>query len=339
MRFSIRAAAFAAIGVGAVNLAAAQGPIREGVRRTGEAAANVTRGVVEGTANAARGVAQGTANVARGVGEVAAGTVRGTGRVVGNALGITPNTPIQARAGANLAAVDQSREARWRFARHNGEWWYYTPQNEWMYHRGNDWQRFSQDSFQPMNQGQQFNEGQQFAQDQPLDQSQQYSSGYRGVDQGQPMPDQGQAIQTQGAQQQVRYDRQGRAFICENGRPLYLDEGQFQGEGQYDQAQMSPTPATPQEHSVARQDLDQQAAPQQPAEQSTLQSNQATQSSAAPATPQPSASTSASGSADVSSAPAGSASSSQVQPGVAAPREINNNPASQTQGAAVNPEQ
>jgi hypothetical protein len=330
MRFSIRAAAFAAIGVGAVNLAAAQGPIREGVRRTGEAAANVTRGVVEGTANAARGVAEGTANVARGVGEVAAGTVRGTGRVVGNALGITPNTPIQARAGSNLSAIDESREARWRFARHNGEWWYYTPQNEWMYHRDGDWQRFSQDSFQPLNQGQ------QFAQDQPLDQGQQYSSGYRGVDQGQPMPDQGQAFQTQGAHQQVRYDRQGRAFICENGRPLYLDEGQFQGAGQYDQAQMSPTPATPEEYTAARQDLDQQAAPQQPAEQSTLQSNQATQSSAVPATPQPSASTS--GSADVSSAPAGSTSSSQVQSGVAAPREINNNPAPQTQGAAVNPE-
>jgi hypothetical protein len=331
MRFSIRAAAFAAIGLGAVNLAAAQGPIREGVRRTGEAAANVTRGVVEGTADAARGVAQGTANVARGVGEVAAGTVRGTGRIAGNALGITPNTPIQARAGANLSAVDQGREARWRFARHNGEWWYYSPQNEWMYHRDGNWDRFSQDSFQPLNQGQ------QFAQGQPIDQGQQYSSGYRGVDQGQPMPNQGQAFQDQGFQQQVRYDRQGRAFICENGRPLYLDEGQFQGEGQYDQAQMSPTPAIPQEHSVARQNLDQQVAPQQPAEQSTLQSGQSTELGAVPATPQPSASTSTS--SDVSTTPAGSESSSQVQPGTASPREINNNPTSQTQGAAVNPEQ
>ncbi len=333
MRFSIRAAAFAAIGLGAVNLAAAQGPIREGIRRTGEAAVNVTRGVVEGTAD-----------VARGLGGAAVDTVRGTGQVAGNALGITPNTPIQARAGANLSAGDQGREARWRFARHNGEWWYYSPQNEWMYHRGDNWQRFSQDSFQPMDQGQQFNEGQQFAQDQPLDQSQQYSSGYRGVDQGQPMPEQGQGqfSQDQGFHQQVRHDRQGRAFICENGRPLYLDEGQFQGEGQYDQAQMSPTPAEPQEYSAARQNLDQQAAPQQPAEQSTLQSDQSiqsTQPSAVPATPQPSATTNASGSGDVSTTPAGSESSSQVQPGVASPREINNNPTPQTQGAAVNPEQ
>jgi hypothetical protein len=336
MRFSIRAAAFAAIGMGAINLASAQGPIREGLRNTGQAAVDVTRGVVSGTADVARGVAQGTANVARGVGEVAAGTVRGTGRIAGNALGITPNTPIQARAGANLSAVDQGREARWRFARHNGEWWYYSPQNEWMYHRGNDWQRFSQDSFQPLNQGQQFNEGQQFAQDQPLDQGQQYSSGYRGVDQGQPMAEQGQA--THGFQQQVRYDRQGRAFICENGRPLYLDEGQFQGEGQFDQAQMSPTPAEPQEYSAARQNLDEQATPAQPAEQSTLQSGQATQPSAVPATPQPSASTGASGAAEVSTTPAGSATSSQVQPGAASPREINNNPAPQTRGATVNPE-
>jgi hypothetical protein len=118
MRSTIKIAALAAIGIGAADLASAQGPIREGLRRTGEAAANVTRGV-----------AQGTANVARGVGEVAVGTARATGDA------LTPNTPFQARAGANLSAADQSRDARWRFARHNNEWWYYNPQNQWMYHR------------------------------------------------------------------------------------------------------------------------------------------------------------------------------------------------------------
>lgn len=280
MRFAIQVAAFAAIGMGAVNWAAAQGPIREGVRRTGEAAVNVTRGVVSGTAD-----------VARGLGEAAVDTVRGTGRIAGDALGITPNTPLQARAGANLAAGNQGREARWRFARHNDEWWYYSPQNEWMYHRGGDWQRFSQDSFRPIDQGRQIAQGQQ------LDQGQQYSSGYRGVEQG-------QANQTQGVHQQVRYDRQGRAFICENGRPLYLEEGQFQGEIQRDQAQMTPTPATPQEHSVSRQNLDQQAAPQQPAE-----------------------------------AAQGEIQQGQSQPGVAAPSEIYNNPSPQTQGATENPGQ
>jgi hypothetical protein len=314
MRTTLTVAAVAAIGIGAANLATAQGPIREGLRRTGEAAANVTRGV-----------AQGTANVARGVGEAAVGTAR----VAGDAL--TPNTPFQARAGANLSGVDQGRDARWRFARHNNEWWYYNPQNEWMYHRGGEWQQFSDDSFQPVN------EGQQLAQADQFNQGQQHITGYRGADQGQ---------FDQGMHQQVRHDHHGRAYICENGQAVYLDQGQqhLQGQAMYDQGQL------PQEHSAARQDLDQQAAPPQPVqpqgdvqqgqlppEQSTLQPAPANTAPAAAAPTQ--GSINASGNADVSSAPVGDNTSSQTQGDVAAPREINNNPTSQTSGATDNPGQ
>jgi hypothetical protein len=302
MRSAIKIAAFAAIGVGAANLAMGQGPIREGLRRTGEA-----------TANVARGVAQGTANVARGVGQAAAGTVRATGDV------LTPATPYQARGGVG---IDNSRDARWRFARHNGEWWYYGDNNQWQYHRDGQWQQFSQDNFQPLNQNQQLVQGEQF--------QGQHMSGYRG--------DQGQFVD-QGMQQQVRHDQFGRAYICENGRPVYLDQGQGQVmQGQ----QFSPTPAIPQEHSVARQNLDQQNLNQQGSAQlPTDQSIQAAPSAAVPATPAPAASGQISGdaSAEVSTAPAGPDTSSQAQGDPAAPREINNNPTPQTQGATENPGQ
>jgi len=35
----------------------------------------------------------------------------------------------------------------WRYKYHNGEWWYYTPQNNWMYHRDNNWSAYDQGSY------------------------------------------------------------------------------------------------------------------------------------------------------------------------------------------------
>jgi hypothetical protein len=93
----------------------------------------VARGAARGTAN----VAQGTANVARGAARGTANAVRGTGQAVGNA--VTGN------------AVNNNRNAPWRFTRHNGEWWYYTPQNQWMYHRNGQWNTYSANNFQRLN--------------------------------------------------------------------------------------------------------------------------------------------------------------------------------------------
>ena len=316
MRSSIRIAAMAAVVVGAANLAMGQGPIREGLRSAGEA-----------TANVARGVAQGTANVARGVGDAAVGTVRATG----DAIGLTPATPYQARGGDGF---DTSRDARWRFSRHNGEWWYYNDNDQWMYHRDGEWQQFSQDNYQPLNQNQQFAQGQQLAQGQQF--HGQHTAGFRGVDQS----------AHHSMHQQVRHDHHGRAYICENGRPVYLDQGQFHSQGQViqDQSQFAPTPAQPQEHSALRQDLDHQNAdpsnldqqaqpPSQP-----VPSNQAIQSDAAVTAP--ATSNQISGDAGgVAEAPAGPNTSTQTQSDPAAPREINNNPTSQTQGAVEHPNQ
>jgi hypothetical protein len=317
MRTSIRIAAFAAMAVGAANLAMGQGPIREGLRDAGQA-----------TANVARGVAQGTANVARGVGDAAVGTVRATGDA------LTPATPYQARGGEG---IDTSRDARWRFSRHNNEWWYYNDNDQWMYHRDGQWQQFSQDEFQPLHQNQQLVQDQQ-SQDQQFDG--QYMGGYRGPNYGSAQP--------------VRHDRYGRAYICENGQAVYLDQGQhhMQGQAMQDQGQLAPTPAQPQQHTVARQNLDQQnlnqqAAPPQPAQPQgqiqqgqTLQSDQASiQSGAAATASAPAAGGQIGGDAetDVSTAPAGPNTSTQTQGDPASPREINNNPTSQTQGAVENP--
>jgi hypothetical protein len=151
--------------------------------------------------------------------------------------------PYQARAGANLQAGDLSRDARWRFQRHNGEWWYFSPENTWLYHRDGRWNQFSQDAFQPN----------------PAF-SGQYRSAYRGM-QGEG-PYGGQyadgSYQSQGPAQRLYRDRYGREYVCENGRRVYVSSQRFQGQeygtgyrGRQDeqfpgeQGQMTPTPAIP----------------------------------------------------------------------------------------------
>ena len=38
---------------------------------------------------------------------------------------------------------------RWRFVQHNGEWWYWMPDNYWMYYRNNNWTRFDPYAYEP----------------------------------------------------------------------------------------------------------------------------------------------------------------------------------------------
>jgi hypothetical protein len=297
-----------AAAIGAADLTLAQGPVREGLRRAGEATANVARGVADATV----GVAQ----------------------TAGSAVGLTPATPYQARGGAGF---DTGRDARWRFAQHNGEWWYYNDNNQWQYHRDGQWQTFSQDQFQPANQ--------QLAQDQQIQHGQQHSAAYRGMDQGQ---------MHHGMNQQIRHDHQGRAYICDNGHAVYLEQQQQQqgfnqqhgvARQDLDQQQMNqqavpgqPTPATPQQPADATIQSDAQSSVQGDASlQSAPSAGQPAASSAVPATPSAGGQISGDGGAEVSIAPAGPVTSSQAQGDPAAPREINNNPTSQTNGATENP--
>jgi hypothetical protein len=266
MKLFLASISCVAIGVAVANSATAQGPVRQGLRRTGEIAVEGTRAVAEGAGAVVRGTGEAAADVARGAGQAAAGVARGAGRaavgvaegaanagravVGGTARGvaagvdaITPEIPIQARAGANLQARDLDRNARWRFQQHHGDWWYYSPQNAWMYHRDGQWNQFSEDTFTP---------NPQFAGE--------YATGYRGVDAGQqagvdPYAAQGAqaGAYAQGPVYQLHVDGNGREYICDNGQRVYFDEGQGSASGQQygagyrggNEAPMTPTPAIP----------------------------------------------------------------------------------------------
>ena len=279
MKFSAFTASCLAIVVAmSVAPADAQGPVRRGLRRTGEAVVNGTGAVVQGAGRVVQGTGQAAAGVARGAanatGAVVGGAANATGAVIGGAANatravvggtargiaagvdaITPGVPFEARGGA--FAGDRGPNARWRFQQHNGEWWYYNPQNQWMYHRDGNWNNFAADSFQanPQFAGQagmtadqsaQIAGGQQF--------SGQYSSGFRGDQTGQPIDAQGaqQGGQYQGPAYPLQHDENGREFICDHGQRVYFDNGQQGGMNQQDMGAQgmgrpSPTPAVPTE--------------------------------------------------------------------------------------------
>jgi hypothetical protein len=64
-----------------------------------------------------------------------------------NEVGGNPSIPQTSAAGANAGvsgnanagvAANQSGD-RWRYRWHNGAWWYWTPENRWIYSRGSQW--------------------------------------------------------------------------------------------------------------------------------------------------------------------------------------------------------
>lgn len=202
MRRLLTTAALVGISAASVGVATAQGPVRDGLRRTGEIAVGGTQRVIQGTGQVIQGTGQAVRNVGDATLDAAGATARGVRQGVD---AVTPGVPLQARVDARLTPAEQRRDAQWRFARHNNEWWYYTPESRWMYHRNGDWNEFAEDRFEPLP-----------ATGQPTE----HSVGYRGVEQDQ------QRLEPQShhsAGQQVRTDRWGRQYICENGRPLYLD--------------------------------------------------------------------------------------------------------------------
>jgi hypothetical protein len=232
----------------------AQGPVREGLRATGQAAVQGTRGVVQGAGRVVQGAGQAAAQGVRAGAQATGQVLRGTAQGIGAGVrAITPAVPWQAGQGA--AVADRGRDARWRMQQHNGEWWYYTPENNWMYHRDGDWNQFSQDSFQA---------------------PQSHSTGYRGLDQnpaGQAGQQQAQHDAQQGPAHRVFTDRQGREYICDNGQRVYLDQGQgAQGQGDQGQGEgQQPTPAQPEDPN-AQGAADANAQPQ--GEQSALDQSQ-----------------------------------------------------------------
>lgn len=256
MKILYIAAGFAAIGLSAdATSARADGPVRQGLRATGEVAGEAARGVAQGTRAVVGGAAEGTRAVVGGAVEgtraVVGGAADATRAVVGGAADVTrgtinaltPELPLQARANAQLRVGEDARDARWRFARHNGEWWYYSPENSWMYHRNNQWNQFSQDNFAPNQAYAGGQQGQQF--------SGQYGAGYRGEQGGAAA-----GVRLNGRVYQLRHDAQGREFIIEGGRRVYFTDGQQGQQGMsHDQQGNQPTPAPmiPQDPNQANQ--------------------------------------------------------------------------------------
>jgi hypothetical protein len=255
MKLLIASMSCLAIGVAAANPVAAQGPVRQGLRRTGEIAAQGTRRVAEGAGAVVRGAGQAAVDVTRGAGQAAAGVAQGAanaGRAVvgGTARGvaagvnaITPGIPWQAGAGANLQARDLDRNARWRFQQRGGDWWYYSPQNTWMYQRDGQWNQFSQDTFVPN----------------PAFDGE-HAVGYRGMPTGQQggvesnqALSSGAAGYASGPAYRLYVDPNGREYICDQGQRVYINAGQgAEGGQQYEtgyrganEGPMTPTPAIP----------------------------------------------------------------------------------------------
>lgn len=314
-------------------------------RGTGQAAAGVARGaadvgrtVVGGTVDAGRAVVGGTAQAGRAIvgGTVDAGraVVGGTvdaGRAIvgGTARGvaagvdaITPDVPLQARAGAALQAGDMGRDARWRFAQRNGDWWYYTPQNQWMYHRDGQWNQFSQESFTP---------NPQF--------SGQYGVGYRGEAGQAGMGGQASVgANNSGRVYRLNHDAQGREFIWDNGHRVYFDnqsghQGGAAASAQLQsQAPMTPTPAIPADPNAS--------APQ--AGVSAQGQTEAAATATTPAPAQPQADTAATGTATTGATapPAPTAGAAVEAQGAAdaateAPRDTLNNATAPVSGEAL----
>jgi hypothetical protein len=50
----------------------------------------------------------------------------------------------------NFASSENPNDNRWRYRHYNGEWWYWMPGNYWMYHRGDQWNRYDASTFQPL---------------------------------------------------------------------------------------------------------------------------------------------------------------------------------------------
>jgi hypothetical protein len=47
-----------------------------------------------------------------------------------------------AAARTNARAATPENPDRWRFRYYNNQWWYYTPQNRWMFYRDNNWANY-----------------------------------------------------------------------------------------------------------------------------------------------------------------------------------------------------
>jgi len=84
-------------------------------------------------------------------------TTQGSGANVATGQG-NQNISTYGSGGFGNQATGQQQSQRVnpndpRLVRFNNEWWYWMPDNSWMYYRGNNWNRYDQSGFQPLTSG------------------------------------------------------------------------------------------------------------------------------------------------------------------------------------------
>jgi hypothetical protein len=182
------------------HLAAQSQPVRDGIRRTGEAAAEGTRAAVRGTHNAIDRSVDATRNAVDNTTEAARARIdRNQRNEIETNAGVSIDGQNDINAGTQVGGNQIQSDANLN-----------PNQNQIQVDS-----RLNNQSLEPANQ---------------------YRSGYRGVDEGS-LPPANDAVQSQRSEQVeyngrayvLRHDSQGREFICVCGRPIYIDNT---GQGQ-----------------------------------------------------------------------------------------------------------
>jgi hypothetical protein len=190
--------AMAAAVVWTSHLAAQSQPVRDGIRRTGEIAAEGTRAAVRGTRNAIDRSVDATRNAVDNTTEAARARIDRNQR---NEIETNAGISVDGRNDINAATRVGGNQIQ-------GDANLNPNQNQVQVDS-----RFDSQS---------------------LDSVDRYESGYRGVDEGSLPPAAGQAqlsghVEYNGRAYALRHDSQGREFICVCGRPVYFENA---GQGQ-----------------------------------------------------------------------------------------------------------
>jgi len=100
----------------------------------------------------------------------AANPTLGTNRGAMDAQQTSPEgQQVQASPGGTTSDMDDATADDWRMVMHNGRWWYWTPNNSWLYRSGDRWMAYI-----PRN-------GPQYSGSAAVDRTQRYQAGYRGA--------------------------------------------------------------------------------------------------------------------------------------------------------------
>lgn len=155
--------------------------------------------------------------------------------------------------------TDQERTASWRFVERNGNWWYRTPMNTWMVRQNNQWRPYQQTAGYRGSDGYGQGAQQAYTDGQQYDVHTAQNAGYEQSYEGQRPYSGQQTSYTGAASHSGQHSKVGSTeWMCIDGRMRRVTVVSVSNGGENQTAQ-SPTPATDEYSSTARND--QQANP------------------------------------------------------------------------------